>query len=273
VSSEEGAFERCAAYTDVAARRLDLAYTLALMKGPLSAPRLRRVLTELQPAIESGGVCWAFSNHDVVRAISRWGGGEADPRLGRLLMALLGVLPGVACLYQGEELGLGEAAIAPEDMRDPYGLSFYPAFTGRDGCRTPMPWTGSDRLGGFTAAPRAWLPMPAEHLARAADVQASDAASLLNEYRRFLRWRKSEPAIRHGAMRLVSAPEPLLAIERIFDGRRLLAVFNLEPRAVSVPRGVLPAFRAAGAIRSDIDVGADALTFAPYGAGIGLTDG
>ena len=272
VSSEEGALQRCAAYTDAASERLDMAYTLALMKGPLSAPRLRQVLTDLQPAIEDGCVCWAFSNHDVVRAITRWGGGEWDRRLGRLLMALLGVLPGVACMYQGEELGVGEATIAPEDMRDPYGLSFYPAFVGRDGCRTPMPWTKGERLGGFTAAQEAWLPMPAEHLAKAADLQARDAASLLNEYRRFLRWRKSEPAVLRGAMRLLSVPEPLFAIERIFNGRRLLALFNLEPRAVSVPRNALPAFRAVEALGSDVEATAGALTVAPYGVCIALID-
>jgi alpha-glucosidase len=272
VSSEEGAFQRCAAYTDAAKERLDMAYTLAMMKGPLSAQRLREVLTEIQPAIEDGCVCWAFSNHDVVRAITRWGGGQSDQRLGRLLMALLGVLPGVPCIYQGEELGLSEARIAPEDVRDPYGLSFYPAFVGRDGCRTPMPWMQGDRSGGFTGASQTWLPLPAEHLAMAVDRQTSDAASLLNDYRGFLRWRKSEPAILHGTMRLVAMPEPFFAIERVLDSRRIFAVFNLAARSACIPRDLLPASRAVAATRSDIEALAGAVTFAPYGVYIGLID-
>src|SRR5258705_69693 len=101
---------------------------------------IRDVLMESQAASGDGCMCWAFSNHDVVRAVSRWGNGQDDPRLARMLMALLATLPGVACIYQGEELGLTEVTISAAEMRDPYGINFYPAFAGRDGCRTPMPW-------------------------------------------------------------------------------------------------------------------------------------
>jgi len=273
VSSEEGAFERCAAYTDAAEERLDMAYTLALMKGPLSAPRLREVLAQIEPAIEDGCVCWAFSNHDVVRAVTRWGAERDDPRLARLLMALLGTLPGVACIYQGEELGLGEAQIAPADMRDPYGVSFYPAFVGRDGCRTPMPWQSAARFGGFTEGARAWLPMPGEHLAKAADRQIADDASLLNDYRRFLRWRQSEPAVLRGRMRVLAIPEPLFAIERSIDSRRIVAVFNLEARTIGLASSVLPHCQVIEATRSDVDVTSDSLLFPPYSVFFGLIDG
>ena len=47
-------------------------------------------------------------------------------------------------MYQGEELGLGEASVAFEDLQDPYGITFWPNFKGRDGCRTPMPWENLD---------------------------------------------------------------------------------------------------------------------------------
>ena len=71
-------------------------------------------------------------------------------------------LRGSVCLYQGEELGLDEADIAFEDLRDPYGVAFWPSFKGRDGCRTPMPWDDSDTAGFTTGLP--WLPIPAEHV-------------------------------------------------------------------------------------------------------------
>src|SRR5262249_12088307 len=172
-----------------------------------------------------------------------------------------------------EELGLGEAKIAPEHMRDPYGISFYPAFIGRDGCRTPVPWTQADRLGGFTNGPEAWLPMPAEHLAKAADRQASSAGSLLNDYRRFLRWRKSEPAVLRGGMRVVKVPEPLFAIERTLDSRRILCVFNLESRPISLARSLLPRCRAIEALQSDVEATTESLSFPPYAVFLGLIDG
>jgi alpha-glucosidase len=273
VSSEEGAFQRCAAYTDAAEDRLDMAYTLAMMKGPLTTQRLRQVLTEILPAAEDGCVCWAFSNHDVVRAITRWGARKDDPRFGRLLIALLGILPGVPCIYQGEELGLGEATIAPEHIRDPYGLSFYPAFVGRDGCRTPMPWTQEHRLGGFTSAPEPWLPMPVEHRAKAADSQTADATSLLNDYRRVLRWRRSEPAVLHGDTRVVSVPEPLFAIERVLGSRRILAVFNLEARPVSLARGLLPDCQPIEATGCDVEAMPESLLFPAHAIFFGLIHG
>lgn len=115
--------------------------------------------------------------------------------------------------------------------------------------------------------------MPAEHLARAADRQASDAASLLNDYRRFPRWRKSEPAVLHGGMRVVTVPEPLFAIERILDSRRILAVFNLEARTVDLARCVLPHCRVIEATRSDVEATPESLVFPPYAVFFGLIDG
>ncbi|MCX8499518.1 MAG: alpha-amylase family glycosyl hydrolase, partial [Caulobacteraceae bacterium] len=66
-----------------------------------------------------GWPAWAFSNHDVARAVSRWGGSEAPPAFARLLLVLLGCLRGTVFLYQGEELGLPEAEVPrPEDRPD-----------------------------------------------------------------------------------------------------------------------------------------------------------
>jgi alpha-glucosidase len=264
VSSEDGAFARLASYTDSGEERLDMAYTLALMKGQLTPHRLRHVLRESAAAIGSGCICWAFSNHDVVRAVSRWSNGAPAPHFARFLMALLLTLPGSACLYQGEELGLTEATIAPEDMRDPYGLAFYPAFAGRDGCRTPMPWTSGAAHGGFSTA-RPWLPLPAEHLASAVDRQSADADSLLNAYRRLLAWRRTQPALRHGHLTLPDVPAPLLAIIRGRGEDRVLAVFNWDNAPVSVPRTALPNFAPLDAPGFAVEVTPELVIFPPHG--------
>jgi len=264
VSSEDGAFARLAAYTDSAEQRLDMAYTLALMKGQLTPQRLRQVLRESAAAIGTGCICWAFSNHDVVRALSRWGDGTADPRFARFLMALLLTLPGSVCLYQGEELGLTEATIAPEDMRDPYGLAFQPTFAGRDGCRTPLPWQATAPHGGFSTA-QPWLPLPPEHLDRAVDRQDRDAGSLLNAYRRFIAWRRGQPALRRGDLSLPEVPAPLLAIGRAHGTERLIAVFNWDNAPVGVPRTALPAFVPVDAPGFAVEVTPDRVLFPPHG--------
>lgn len=273
VSSEDGAFERCAAYTDAGQERLDMAYSLALMKGPLSAQRFRDVLMESRTAGADGCMCWSFSNHDVVRAVSRWGDAQDDARLARMLMALLTTLPGVACIYQGEELGLTEAAISAADMRDPYGINFYPAFGGRDGCRTPMPWHAESRHGGFTAASRPWLPVPDEHLPKAVDRQAPAERSLLNDYRRFLQWRKWDPALLRGEARSFPVPEPLFAIERALSSRRILAVFNLGSTPISLDRRLLPSCRVLDAPGFQVEMTSESLLLPPYAAFFAAIDG
>jgi len=239
VSSEPGALQRCAAYSDAFADRLDMAYTLDLMKRELTAASLRRVLAEA----EGGGcVCWAFSNHDVVRATTRWGRGGNHAAFGRMLVALLLTLPGAACLYQGEELALDEAEIGPEDMVDPYGLAFYPAFKGRDGARTPMPWRSGLPAAGFTRAARPWLPIAASHRLLAVDRQERDPASVLNFVRRFAGWRAGEAALRRGTCRTLELPEPVFAVERRAGSEAVLALFNLGAASVTLNRSDLPAF-------------------------------
>jgi alpha-glucosidase len=121
-----------------------------------------------------------------------------------------------------------------ESLRDPYGIAFWPQFKGRDGCRTPMPWSGDGANAGFSAG-EPWLPVPADHRERSVEVQQHDAASVLNATRAFLRWRKAQPALVRGAIAFLDAPADVLAFVREADGQRLLVAFNLSDAAVEWP--------------------------------------
>ena len=149
---------------------------------------------------------------------------------------LLGSLRGTVCLYQGEELGLEEAVLAFEQLKDPFGIAFWPAFAGRDGCRTPMPWESTAPEAGFTAG-EPWLPLPESHRRRAVDVQLPDAGSVLDSTRAFLNWRRERQALRIGAIRFLRADGDLLAFERDTEADRLLCLFNLggEPQRYRSP--------------------------------------
>jgi alpha-glucosidase len=236
ISSEPGAFDRGADYTDRNAPRLDMAYTLGLMKRQLTVADFAQLLREAERAIAEGCLCWAFSNHDVVRAATRWGNGKGGPALSRLLIALLLSLPGAACMYQGEELGLAEADVPHELMVDPYGLAFYPSFKGRDGARTPMPWDGGAAAAGFSAA-KPWLPVDPLHHDQAINRQAVDPASVLNFARRFIRWRKTQSALVLGNAKVLEFGDQVFGLQRSGDGQRILALFNLtdRPATVSMP--------------------------------------
>jgi alpha-glucosidase len=223
VSSEIGAFARSARYTGGGGRHLHMAYTLRLMRGGFSAEAVRQAILDVESIPGDGWICWAFSNHDVARVATRWA--KDRPALVPLLLALLFTLRGSVTLYQGEELGLPEADVPREALRDPFGIAFYPEFKGRDGARTPMPWAAAPPGAGFTTG-TPWLPIPPEHRALAADRQEADPASTLAFTRRFLAWRRSHPALVKGSIRLVDGPPDTIAFERAHGEERILCVFN-----------------------------------------------
>ncbi|BFM12920.1 alpha glucosidase [Simiduia litorea] len=216
--------------------RLHMAYSFELLVPELCAKHIRDTVENLEASLGEGWPCWSLSNHDVVRVMSRWGGGY-NPVLGKTLHALVASLRGSVCYYQGEELGLTEADIAYEDLQDPYGITFWPNFKGRDGCRTPMPWQSDVKNAGFSQV-KPWLPVSDAHAALAVDVQEADANSMLNFYRGFMAWRKDQPLLLGGEIRFASAPEGCLLFERFHkaDERQSLWVaFNLTDKAAQIP--------------------------------------
>src|SRR5690606_21513837 len=181
--------------------------TFDLLGPHFSAAHIHRSIRAFEAAVTDGWICWAFSNHDVERHVSRWTpvGGDTD-RTARFTVALLSCLRGSICLYEGEELGLEEARLRYEDLRDPYGIRFWPGYKGRDGCRTPMVWEAGAKNAGFSTG-RPWLPVPREHRARAVDLQNGNPGSILARYRETLAFRKSHPALVKGAIELIPVRE------------------------------------------------------------------
>lgn len=161
--------------------------------------------------------------------------------IANLAITVLAALRGSICLYQGEELGLPEAELAFEDLRDPYGIRFWPAFKGRDGCRTPMPWEAGKAHAGFTMAEKSWLPVPYEQAALSVDTQEESSGSVLHHYRRTLAFRKSHPVLIDGSMEFIGTNQDLLAFTREKDGETLLFVFNLtrRPAEFRLPTGMM----------------------------------
>ncbi|NGO52302.1 alpha-glucosidase family protein [Allomesorhizobium camelthorni] len=219
--------------------KLHMCYTFDLLGPDFSAAYVRKCITAFEAAVADGWICWAFSNHDVVRHVSRWTepGGDADATA-RFSIALLACLRGSICIYQGEELGLEEAELAFEDLRDPYGIRFWPGFKGRDGCRTPIVWDSNEPNGSFSTA-KPWLPVPDDHRARAVDVQESDHGSVLAHYRATLAFRKQHPALTVGRIELLDAGKDQLAFIRETGNERLLCLFNFAGIAAEwrVPAG------------------------------------
>jgi alpha-glucosidase len=231
--ADDDPFGTMAEYTQ-GTDRLHKAYTFSLLSNDFSAAYIREIVEALEARIGGGWPCWSIGNHDVTRVMTRWGGTDAPAALAKVLMALLLSLRGSVCIYQGEELALTEADIPFELLQDPYGITFWPELKGRDGCRTPMPWTARGEHAGFSST-RPWLPIPAAHLPNAVDVQDADPGSVLNAYRKFLAWRREHRVLSKGTIHFIDAPEACLAFIREYEQQRMVCAFNLSSRALSIP--------------------------------------
>jgi alpha-glucosidase len=162
----------------------------------------------------TGWPSWALSNHDVVRVGSRWGGESADVRKLRVAAAFQMCLRGSPCLYQGDELGLPEAQVAYEDLQDPYGITMWPEFKGRDGCRTPMPWNAQAPDMGFgNGAHKPWLPLTETYRTLAVSEQA---------------------VLLHGDQTLLDVHEQVIAFVREHEGQKVLCAFNFSDSLASL---------------------------------------
>ncbi len=231
LASTDDSMATMVAYTD-GPDRYHTAYSFALMRDGIGGAEIRRAHEAIKQRSAQAWPSWAFSNHDVVRAASRWadkaGAAEGDPALARLLIALVCCLRGTIFLYQGEELGLPQAHVPFERLQDPEGRAFWPRHMGRDGARTPMPWEADAPNAGFCPADvEPWLPVDSRQRELAVARQQHDPGSTLAFSRAFLAWRRQCPVLRIGEIRFLDVAEPLMAFERELSGRRLLCLFNL----------------------------------------------
>ena len=251
--------------------KLHMAYCFDLLGPDHSSTFLNSVIHRFESISEGGWPCWALSNHDVVRYATRWGGAQPDVALLKLAVAMQTSLRGSSCIYQGDELGLPEADIAFEDLQDPYGITMWPEFKGRDGCRTPMPWDAKVPDLGFsaqgTAASKPWLPVAESHRALAVSAQESSADSLLNFYRQLLQWRKSQPAILQGDLQLLPVTEQVFAFVRTAGAERVLCVFNFSDQAATyaLPADLQVAQSLTGSGLSGASVQNGQVALAPWG--------
>lgn len=217
---------------------LNTSYNTHLMSGTHKTMHASMFIQPIEIFLkEPGGgwPSWAFSNHDVVRAASRWcphgEGFDHNRRLSRMLIVLLGCLRGTVFMYQGEELGLPEARLTFEQLHDPWGKHLWPTWQGRDGCRTPMPWNRDIRRD-------QWLPVPDTHMNLTVEEQEQDPHSTLNFTRAFVDWRKKNPALVRGDIEFRdSGQEHVLIFTRTLGSKIFKCRFDFEDYSFELSSG------------------------------------
>jgi len=224
--SSENSLDTMAEYSK-GNERLHMVYSFELLTDDFSAKYIRETIEALEEKMQGAWPCWAFSNHDVKRVASRWLGEEKSQDKPKLFSALLCCLRGSVCSYQGEELGLTDVDIEFKDLQDPYGITFWPNFKGRDGCRTPMPWDETKYQAGFSEG-KPWLPIPDKHKNESVKLQLNKETSVLKSFQKLMVWRKKFPALVSGSIEFVDTPEPILAFKRKVEEQQLTVFFNLS---------------------------------------------
>jgi alpha-glucosidase len=137
-------------------------------------------------SLPPGKLAWVTGTHDVPRAASRYGGGEAGRQRAMSMQALQWGMKGMPFVYQGEELGLENARLTLEQMEDPL-VRRNPALApiSRDQARTPMPWAPGEGMG-FTTASEPWLPFGGWTDEETWEVQQTEEGSWLHAWRRMI---------------------------------------------------------------------------------------
>jgi alpha-glucosidase len=218
---------------------LHQAFNFDFMTAPWDAAALRTVIDKSLAEADLVGAptTWVLSNHDKPRHVTRYGDGIVGLRRARAGTLLMLALPGSAYLYNGEELGLPEVLDLPDGVReDP---AFLRTGESRDGCRVPLPWSGTHADGygfGPTGAAAPWLPQPASWATLTAAAQETDPSSTLNLYRAALRLRKAHPALGGGSVTWLESEDGVLAFRR---GPQLTVITNISGRAVPITGRVL----------------------------------
>ncbi len=218
-------------------KRLNSAYGFEFLYANDMLPDLiRSVLSAFATDNADGWPSWAFSNHDAPRAVSRWAKAEDRDRAARLYALLLMSLRGNVFLYQGDELGLPQADVPFERLKDPEAIANWPLTLGRDGARTPMPWSANAKHAGFSDAEEAWLPVDARHVPLSAEAQENDPTSVLNFVRHMTALRRSSPALRSGSIEFLETAPGVCAFVREAGGEKLVCIFNFNDTDTEAPK-------------------------------------
>lgn len=210
-----------------------LPFNFALLSAPWHAPDIADLIARYEAALPLGAwPNWVLGNHDRPRVATRVG--EAQARVAAMLLL---TLRGTPTLYYGDEIGMKQVPIAPDQVQDPFEKNVPGIGVGRDGCRTPMQWATGENAG-FTAG-TPWLPLDDDYREKNAAALAVDPHSILSLYVKLISLRKRTPELVFGDYDPVETQDAVLAYRRTYDDQSILIALNFrgEPASLHVGAG------------------------------------
>lgn len=211
----------------------------------------KRVFNEWDTLLKDNGWGSIFlGNHDFPRIVSRFGNDkEYWKESAKLLSTLLLSLRGTTYIYQGDEIGMTNVAHhSIEDYRDIETLNSWQEaeaagkpmddflkivhLNSRDNARTPMQWDATT-YGGFSAEDP-WIKVNTNYKDINVAAQENDPDSILNYYRKMIRFRKDNPTLIYGDYKCLLKDDPdIYAYERWDDEKRFLVLLNFTDHSLT----------------------------------------
>jgi alpha-glucosidase len=221
-----GPLDRWVKYYGEAGEELHMPFNFRLMDGSKwDAQTMQGLVDAMEAALpDFAWPNYVLGNHDRIRLATRFGG-QAQARVAAMMLL---TLRGTPTLYYGDEIGLENGDIRPEQMQDPQGINLGVEMT-RDVCRTPMQWDASQNAGFSTAEP--WLPLSADYVERNVAVQTADPTSILNLYRKLLWYRRRSAVLQGGSYRALDLHEKCFVCLRETVEQRCLVALNFANTA------------------------------------------
>jgi alpha-glucosidase len=213
-------------YYGAHSNELQMPMDLMFTKLKFSAPVFREHIAGVDGA--GGWPVYVISNHDIVRSSDRYGDGQHNDQIAKVMAALYLTLRGTPVMYYGEEIGMKTTPpTRKEDVKDPIGVRGWPGEKGRDGQRTPMQWDQSANAGFSQATP--WLPVPPTYKTHNVADESKDSNSILEFYKKLLKLRHTNPALLDGTYNpLNETDENVLSYLRIYKDQVVLVALNMS---------------------------------------------
>ena len=214
----------------------------------LSPPEFRRQIAAVDSA--GGWPVFVLSNHDIVRSYVRYGDGQHNQAIAKLMASLYLTLRGTPIMYYGEEIGMeNNDPVRKEDVKDPIGRVGWPQEKGRDGERTPMQWDDSPNAGFTRSTP--WLPIPPSYKTVNVASELKDPSSILQVYRSLLKLRHQNQALLEGDyVALNESDANVLSYLRRYKNEAVLVVLNMSSQPQEVSFDLAPQSFAAKSART-----------------------
>jgi len=223
---------------------------------PFNLRKLKKVYSNWQKKLyKTAWNALYIENHDHPRIINRYGSLKYRVESGKMLAAMYILQSGTPFIYQGQEIGMTNITLDSFDQfKDVLTFNNYRMFKGlglsdekilkitnratRENSRTPVQWKNEENGGFTTGTP--WFNVNPNYTEINVEDADKDPNSILNFYRKLLKFRKENPVVIYGDYKEHNkCSNKIYVYERNYEGKRLLVISSFTEKAVKfkAPKG------------------------------------